>query len=100
MFLDGLGGIFKDCGQLFHILVRLLNVSIYLKVQHQIFQNERYLTKVIPENASKTLDFFSNVIEMKEKSKGNYLEISDHCMEALKLQSDMSHMQIILQIVA
>ena len=69
----------------------LLNVSINRKVLHQIFQNKRLITKDISENTLKTLNFLSNVIEMKYKSK----KISENrrSPEAIYMQLDMSHLR-------
>ena len=71
--------------------MRLLNVSIYRKVHHQIFRNKRHLTKDISKYTSRTLDFLSNVIEMKFKSKK--LPKNRRSPEAIQVQSDMSHMR-------
>ena len=71
--------------------MRLLNVSIYRKVHHQIFPNKRHLTKDISKNTSRTLDFLSNVIEMKYKSKK--LPKNRRSPEAIQVQLDMSHMR-------
>ena len=78
-------------GDFFRVLVRPLNVSISCKVQHQIFQNERHITTDISKNTFKTLDFLSNVIEMKFKSKK--LPENRQSPEAIHMQSDMSHMR-------
>ena len=59
----------KMAGDVFPCFVCLLNVSINRKVLHQIFQNKRLITKDISENTLKTLNFLSNVIEMKYKLK-------------------------------
>ena len=72
--------------------MRLLNVSIYQKVHHQIFRNKRHLTKDISKNASRTLDFLSNVNEMKYKSKK--LPKNRRSPEAIQVQLDMSHMRV------
>ena len=72
--------------------MRLLNVSIYRKVHHQIFRNKRHLTKDISKNASRTLDFLSNVNEMKYKSKK--LPKNRRSPEAIQVQLDMSHMRV------
>ena len=67
-----------------------INVSIYRKVHHQIVQNKRHLTKDISKNASRTLGFLSNVIEMKFRSKK--VPENRRTSETIKVQSDMSHM--------
>ena len=77
----------------FRILVCLLNVSIYRKVQQQIFQTKRHLTKDISENTRKTLDFLSNVVETKYKSKK--LTENRRSPEAIQVQWDMSHMRAV-----
>ena len=61
------------------------------KVHHQIFRNKRHLTKDISKNASRTLDFLSNVNEMKYKSKK--LPKNRQSPEAIQVQLDMSHMR-------
>ena len=74
--------------------MRLLNVSISGKVQHQIFQNKHYITTDISKNTFKTLDFLLNVIEMKFKLKK--LPENRQSPEAIQVQSDMSHMRMSL----
>ena len=75
-------------GDFFHILVHLLNVSIYRKVQHQIFQTKCHLTKDISENTGKTLDFLSNIVESKK------LPENRRSPEAIQVQLDMSYMWV------
>ena len=53
-------------------------------------RNKRHLTKYISKNTSRTLDLLSNVTEMKFKSKK--LPKYRQTPEAIKVQSDMSHM--------
>ena len=76
----------------FCILVRLLNVSIYQKVHHQIVRNERHLTKNISKDTSSTLNFLLDVIEVKFKSKK--LPKNRQSPEAINVQLDMSHMRV------
>ena len=84
------GRLYKNGRQLFRVFVRLLNVSIYQEVQHQIFQNECHITTDITENTLKTLDFLLNVVEMKFKSR----KINQKSPEAIQVQLAMSHMYV------
>ena len=73
------------------VFVRLRNVSIYRKLQKQIFQSPLYLTKYTSKNTPKTLNFLSDVRKVKYKEKKSP-EIR-RSQEAIKVRMDMSHMR-------
>ena len=75
------------------IFVILQNVSIYRKLQKQIFQNQLHLTKNTSKNTSKTLDFLSDVRKVKYKERKS--PENRQSQEAIKMQMDMSHMRAV-----
>ena len=73
------------------VFVRLRNVSIYRKLQKQIFQSHLHLTKYTSKNTPKTLNFLLDVCKVKYKGKtspGN-----QRSQEAINVRMDMSHMR-------
>ena len=75
------------------VFVRLRNVSIYRKLQKQIFQSQLYLTKYTSKNTPKTLNFLSDV--RKVKYKGKKSPENRRSQEAIKVRMDMSHMRTV-----
>ena len=73
------------------IFVHLQNVSIYCKLQKQIFQSQLHLTKYTSKNTSKTVDFLSDI--HKVKYKGRKSPENRQSQEAIRVQMDMSHMR-------
>ena len=74
------------------ISVRLRNVSIYRKLQKQIFQSQLHFTKYTSKNTSKTLDFLSDVRKVKYKERNSTENRRLH--EAIEVRMDMSHMRM------
>ena len=74
------------------VFVRLRNVSIYRKLQKQIFRSQLYLTKYTSINTPKTLNFLSDVRKVKYKEKKS--PENRRSQEAIKVQMDMSHMRV------
>ena len=74
------------------VFVRLRNVSIYRKLQKQIFRSQLYLTKYTSKNTPKTLNFLSDIRKVKYKEKKS--PKNRRSREAIKVQMDMSHMRM------
>ena len=75
------------------VFARLRNVSIYRKLQKQIFQSQLHLTKYTPKNTPKTLNVLSDVRKVKYKEKKS--PENRRSQEAIKVRMAMSHMRLV-----